>query len=114
MSHICMGYVSHSDQSFTRMNESWHAHALSLLMSSSLIFDESLISVLQCVAVCCNVWQCVAVYGSVVQCAAVCCSVLQCVAVCCSVLQCVAVCCSVLQCVAVCCSEPRLTIHIYQ
>ena len=29
-------------------------------------------------------------------------SVLQCVAVCCSVLQCVAVCCSVLQCVAVC------------
>jgi len=31
-------------------------------------------------------------------------SVLQCVAVCCNVLQCVAVCCSVLQCVAVCCS----------
>ena len=30
-------------------------------------------------------------------------SVLQCVAVCCSVLQCVAVCCSVLQCVAVYC-----------
>ena len=31
-------------------------------------------------------------------------SLLRCVAVCCSVLQCVAVCCSVLQCVAVCCS----------
>jgi len=31
-------------------------------------------------------------------------SVLQCVAVCCGVLQCVAVCCGVLQCVAVCCS----------
>ena len=34
---------------------------------------------------------------SVLQCVAVCCSVLQCVAVCCSVSQCVAVCCSVLQ-----------------
>ena len=72
-------------------------------------------SVLQCVAVCCSVWksrnvpiisvlQCVAVCCSVLQFVAVCCRVLQCVAVCCSVLQCVAVCCSVLQCVAVCCS----------
>jgi len=33
-----------------------------------------------------------------VNCVAVCCSVLQCVAVCCSVFQCVAVCCSMLQC----------------
>jgi len=62
------------------------------------------LSVLQCVAVCCSVLQCVAVSCSELQCVAVCCSVLQCVAVCCSVLQCVAVCCSVLQCVAVCCS----------
>jgi len=51
-----------------------------------------------CVA---GVEQCVAVEAlglmlSVLQCVAVCCSVLQCVAVCCSVLQCVAVCCSVL------------------
>ena len=79
------------------------------------IYDAlRVLSVLQCVAVCCSVLQCVAV----------CCSVLQCVgciydalrvlsseeaacedgAVCCSVLQCVAVCCIVLQCVAVCCS----------
>ena len=35
-------------------------------------------------------------------------SVLQCVAVCCSVLQCVAVCCSVLQCVAVCFSREKM------
>jgi len=56
--------------------------------------------VLQCVAVCCNVWQGVAVCCKVLQCAAVCCRVLLCVAVCCSV-QCV-VCCSVLQCAAMC------------
>jgi len=31
-------------------------------------------------------------------------TILQCVAVCCNVLQCVAVCCSVLQCAVVCCS----------
>ena len=76
------------------------------------------------VAVCCSVlqWvavQCVAVSSSVLQCVAVCpnvffrvppaivllypLSVLQCVAVCCSMLQYVAVCCSVLQCVAVHC-----------
>ena len=47
-----------------------------------------LLSVLQCVAVCCSVLQCIAVYCSVSQCIAVCCSVLQRVAVCCSVLQC--------------------------
>jgi len=58
-----------------------------------------LLSVLQCVAVCCSVLQCVAVECMYLL------SVLQCVAVCCSVLQCVAVCCSVLQCVAVCCSR---------
>jgi len=42
----------------------------------------------QCrVGMCCSVLlQCVVV--SVLQCVAVCCSVLQCVAVCCSVLQC--------------------------
>ena len=53
--------------------------------------SQSMLLVLQRVAVCCCVLQSVAM----------CCSVLQCVAVCCSVLQCVAVCCSVLQCVAV-------------
>ena len=67
-------------------------------------------SVLQCVAVCCNVLQCIAV----------CCSVQhrkhthakqECVAVCCSVLQCVAACCSVLQRVAVCCSVQRKNIY---
>jgi len=69
-------------------------------------------SVLQCVAVCCNVQLRDAVWCSVLQCVAVCCHVLrvlqcrarhvsQCIAVCCSVLQCVAVCCSLLQCVAV-------------
>ena len=54
-------------------------------------------SVLQCVAVCCNVRQ----YGT---CLNTCVEILSCswaIAVCCSVLQCVAVCCSVLQCVAV-------------
>jgi len=45
-------------------------------------------------------WDSVArIMMSMLQCVAVCCSVLQCVAVCCSVLQCVAVCCSALQCV---------------
>jgi len=58
----------------------------------------------ECVEVCCSVFKCVAVCCSVLQCVAVCCNVLQCVTVRCSVLQCVAVCCSVLQCVAVCCS----------
>ena len=62
------------------------------------------LSVLQCVALCCNLLQCVAVCciscHVCTLCFAVCCSVLQCVAVCCSVLQCVAVCCSLLQCVA--------------
>ena len=70
------------------------------------------VCVLQCVAVCCNVWQCVAMRCSVLLDAFlalfVCCSVLQCVAVSlqrvCSMLQCIAVCCSVLQCVAACCS----------
>ena len=58
-----------------------------------------LVSVLQCVAVCCSVLQRVAVCyvaerdADLVQslCVPVCCSVLLCVAVCCSVLQCVAV-----------------------
>jgi len=36
--------------------------------------DEHLLSVLQCVAVCCRVLQCVAVCFSVLQCVAVCCS----------------------------------------
>jgi len=50
-------------------------------------------SVLQCLAVCCNVYcVCEARMSHV-------CSVVQCVAVCFSVLQCVAVCCSELQCV---------------
>ena len=40
------------------------------------------------------------VFCSVLQCVAVCCNVLW-VAVCCRVLQCAAVCCSVLQCAAV-------------
>jgi len=66
---------------------------------------------IQCVAVCCSVLQYVAVHCNVLQCVAVCCSVLQCVAVRCSALQCggtvnrnmqcVAVRCSALQCVAV-------------
>jgi len=56
---------------------------------------------LQCLAVSCGVL-------SVLQCVTVCCSVLQCVAVCCSVLQCVAVCNSLSQCVAVCCSVLQL------
>jgi len=42
------------------------------------IFGRCVVSVLQCVAVCCNVLQCVAV----------CCNVLQCVAVCCGVFVC--------------------------
>jgi len=68
-----------------------------------ILFDVSICSVLQCVAVCCSVMQCVAV----------CCSMLQCVrprlwkrqwgrGV--HILQCVAVCCSVLWGVAVYCS----------
>ena len=52
-------------------------------------------SVLQCVAVCCDV-RCVAVCYSMLQSLTVCCGVLQCVAVCCSVLQCLAVSCSVI------------------
>ena len=96
-------------------------------------FVHCVVSVLQCVAVCCSVLQCVVARCSALQCVAVCvamcCSVLQhhsiwihrprlcareihmessstalqCVVGCCGVLQCVAVCCSVLQCVAVCC-----------
>jgi len=42
------------------------------------VVTHQLSSVLQCVAVCCNVLQ----FCSVLQCAAVCCSVLQCVAMC--------------------------------
>jgi len=68
-------------------------------------------SVLQCVAVYCNVLQYVALYPSKQcvnfdlyhshwECVTVYCSVLQCVALYCSVLQCVALYCSVLQCVA--------------
>jgi len=72
-----------------------------------LIVDDDMISVLQCVAMCCSVLQCVAVCCSVFQCVAVCSNALQCVAVCCSVLQCVAVC-NVLQCVAGCCSKRDL------
>ena len=81
--------------------------------------------VLQCVVVYCSVLQCVAVCveiyltcvhartgatlqlpfdSSGAQCVAVGCSVLH---VCCGVLLCVAVCCSVLRCVAVCCIEQR-------
>jgi len=80
-------------------------------------------SVLQCVAVCCNVLLLFmmmrgehsgAVCCSVLQCAAVCCSVLpliaqmrgtHSVAVCCMVLQGLAVCCSVLQCVVMFCDD---------
>ena len=48
-------------------------------------------SVLQCVAVCCNI----VTYTRKDSSGNISCSVLQCVATCCSVLQCVAVCCSV-------------------
>ena len=64
-------------------------------------------SVLQCVAMCCNVWK--QLLGEPVNgyvrphktlCMNVCCSVLQCVLQCVAVCwQCVAVCCDVLQCV---------------
>ena len=54
----------------------------------SLIMDEERVAVMN--EVCCSVL-------SVLQCVAVCCNVLQCVAMCCSVLQCVEVCCNVLQ-----------------
>jgi len=57
------------------------------------------ISVLQCVAVCCNVLQC-AVRCRVLQGATGCYSVSQCGALYSSVLQCVALCYSVLQCVS--------------
>ena len=57
------------------------------------VYDTSIVSVLQCVAVCCSVLQCVAVCCSVLLVSNVydtsIVSVLQCVAVCCSVLQCV-------------------------
>ena len=62
-------------------------------------------NMLQCVAAndgSCHEYVCVAVFYSVIQRVVVCCSVLQCVAVCCSVLQCVASHCSALQCDAVC------------
>jgi len=39
-------------------------------------------------------------------------SVLQCVVVCCSMLQYAAVCCSVLQCAAVCCSAMHLYSYV--
>ena len=52
------------------------------------IATRSVLTVLQCVAVCCSVLQCVTV----------CCSVLQCVSACCSVLPYIAMYCSVLQC----------------
>jgi len=71
------------------------------------------VSVLQCVAVCCSAVQCGAVRCSVLHPSSnlkfrgfrICCriavvSVLQCVAVCCSAVQCVAVCCSALPCAA--------------
>jgi len=61
-------------------------------------------SVLQCVAVRCNVLLCVAMCCCALQCVAVRCNVLQRVAVRCSAVQCVAMCCSALQCVAVRCS----------
>jgi len=80
-------------------------------------------SVLQCVAVCCNVLQCeeerdvvVEMYGVVYLCGVGCCSVLQSAVVCCSVLQSAVVCCSVMQCVAVCCSyleERYLVVEMY-
>ena len=62
-------------------------------------------SVLQCVAVRCNMLQWDAVSYSVLPrtssvsnlCVVACCSALQCVTACYSVLQCVAACCSVLQ-----------------
>ena len=59
-------------------------------------------SVLQCVAVCCNVLQqdrggSLLIGCRVVQCVAVWCRVLLYVAVCCNLLRCVAVCCKVLQ-----------------
>jgi len=62
---------------------------------------------LQCVARCCSIQGHECSFAlcpgmmSMLQCVAVCCSVLQCVAVYCSVLQCVAVCCNVFQCVEV-------------
>ena len=53
------------------------------------MLNTNMISVLQCVAVCCSERYYMLNTNMI--------SVLQCVAVCCSVLQCVAVCCSVLQ-----------------
>ena len=86
---------------------------LSLSTSKGVHLRSLRCSVLQCVAVCCNVVLCDAVWFSasvvlflstskgafevyMLQCVAVRYSVLQCVALCCFVLQCVAVCCSVL------------------
>ena len=66
----------------------------------------SVLRVLKCSAICCNVLQRVAA----------CCSVLRCVAVCCSVLPRVAACCCVLQYVAVCCrqvEEAKLRQHAH-
>ena len=58
--------------------------------------------------------QCVAVCVSVLQCVAACCNGdkrkgLREDGICCSVLQCVAVCCSVLQFVAMCCNIGKIS-----
>jgi len=79
--------------------------------------------VLQCVAVCCNLfnrtspapsgsWISGRACCTVLQYVAMCCNVLQCVAMCCSVLQYVAVCCSVLQFVAVCRSVSQCVVAV--
>jgi len=90
-----------------------HPDTVDPIASQNCVIRCVCCSVLQCVAVCCNICQsfCIAELRyqvCVLQCVAVCCSVLQCVAVCCNICQsfCIAelryqVC--VLQCVAVCC-----------
>jgi len=64
--------------------------AIPLLQHVSRI--SAVVSVLQCVAVCCSVVQCVAVRCRVVQCGAGWCSVLRCVVAWCGVVQSVASC----------------------
>jgi len=71
---------------------------VALISGGIYTFNDSQVSMLQCVAVCCSVLQCVAVYCSVLQCVVVCCSVLQCDAVCCSVLQYVVEMCAINNC----------------
>jgi len=95
---VCCSMLQHSlsHENFNRRQVQCVAVVVALMMLYKahyafdfLCFDPeacTLMSVLQCVAVCCSVLQCVVVCCSVLQCAAVCCSVLQCVAVCCSVL----------------------------